>query len=142
MSRGITIYVVDPDVAIGDALSTLIATYDAAVQLFSDAETVLASATLWDIECGCLMTDANLPGMSGLSLLRRLRAQGFALPMIVFTNTFTDEMRRQALAFGATDVIDKRLINAFLMERLSEYLPSTQKLSRVGPDRSADPSSN
>ena len=123
------VHVVDPDEAIGEALSTLLGTYDIYVRAFSDAESFLRARSSWGSDHGCLLIEANLPGLNGLSLLRQLRDQGSSLPVIVLTNTQNSDLVRQALEFGATEVIEKSLINAFLVGRLPELLPGAAKLT-------------
>ena len=123
------VHVVDPDEAIGEALCALLGTYDINVQTFSDAESFLRARSSWDSDHGCLLIEANLPGLNGLSLLRRLRGQGSSIPVIVLTTTQNPDLVRQALQFGATEVIEKSLINAFLVGRLPELLPGAAKLA-------------
>ncbi|MFT4584582.1 MAG: FixJ family two-component response regulator [Gammaproteobacteria bacterium] len=121
------VYVVDGDDAIVEGLTTLLNTYNIRVKAFPDAENFLHAETLRDTAGACLITALELPGMSGLSLLRKLRARNASLPIIVLTNTVDRNLNHQALALGATDVIDKPLINAFLMERLVKLIPNRGK---------------
>ena len=122
------VHVVDPDEAIGEALSALLDTYEIDVRTFPDAESFVPARSSWDTAHGCVLIEINLPGLSGLWLLRWLRAQGFSLPVVILTNTRNDDIERHALEFGATDVIEKPFINAFLVERLSELLPGAEQL--------------
>ncbi len=123
------VHVVDPDEAIGEALSALLGTYGIYVRAFSDAESFLRARSSWGSDPGCLLIEANLPGLNGLSLLRQLRDQGSSLPVIVLTTTQNSALERQALQFGATEVIEKSLINAFLVGRLPELLPGIAKFA-------------
>lgn len=54
-----------------------------------------------------VLTDWNMPGMSGLDLLRTVRAAGDETPFIFITSEGTDEMRALALHSGARDLITK-----------------------------------
>ena len=72
------------------------------------------------------MVEANLPGMGSLTFLRRLRAQGIDLPVVVLTSTSNRAIADQALQAGAVDVIDKPLVNDRLLRRLREVLKQVQ----------------
>ncbi len=124
MQHHTIVYVIDPDEGIGEALTTLLGTYGIHVRYFPDANNFLQAFPTGDIKHGCLLVEACLPGLSGLAMLRRLRAQGCELPVIVLNNSASDDISHQALRLGATDVLEKPLINAFLMERLAELLPN------------------
>lgn len=128
------VHIVDPDESIGEALFALLATYGIAVRCYSDAESFLQTYTPGTKETGCLLVENNLPRMSGLSLIRELRENGFRLAAIIMTNTISAGFRAHALRSGATEVIEKPLMNGFLLERLRELLP--------GANRLMDPSSS
>lgn len=128
MQQDNIVYIVDPDKAIGEAVTALLATYGIPVQTFPSAEGFLDACPAEGRGRACLLVESDLPGLSGLALLQRLRAQGFSLPVIVLTNTASREVRRQAQQLGATDVIEKSLANEFLVTRLSELLPGTSHL--------------
>lgn len=120
-----TIYVVDPDSAIAEATATLFGTYGLYVRTFPDAEAFLEFRAHGNVQDGCVMVEVNLPGLSGLALLRQLRAEGLNLPIIILTNAHEPSMHRQAVRFGADRVVEKPLINDMLtytvMSVLREY---------------------
>jgi signal transduction histidine kinase len=65
----------------------------------------------------CVMTDHNMSGMDGLTLIRRLRADDRFIPLILMTG-FGDEMlATAALRGGASDYIPKARINAHSLRR-------------------------
>lgn len=106
-----TLYVVDADTAITEAIATLLGTYDLNVRTFVDAETFLEFRAYGTMRDGCIMIEVNLPGRGGLALLRQLRAEGVTLPVIILTNAHEPAMHRQAVRFGADRVVEKPLIN-------------------------------
>ena len=70
-----------------------------------------------------LVLDMHLPGMSGLSLCKRLQEAGSRLP-IVFITAYEDEaMRAEALATGCLDYLQK----PFEAERLTAALERAAK---------------
>lgn len=109
-----TVYVVDPDPAIAEAVTALLGTYDLPVRAFLDAESFLAFRAVETIGRGCIMIEVNLPGLNGLALLRQLRAEGPDLPIIILTNAHAPAMHDQAVRFGADRLVEKPLINDML----------------------------
>jgi two-component system response regulator FixJ len=110
-----TLAIVDDDPAVRHALTFA---FDAAginVASFADAESTLraAGARAWR----CLVLDHNLPGMSGLDLLDRLRARGIEAPAILITTNPSIEMRTRAGRSG-TEICEKPLLGDRLVERV------------------------
>ena len=60
-------------------------------------------------ETACLITDLNMPGMSGLELQAYLRRAGHGTPIIIVTAYPTEESRTCALNDGATSFLTKPL---------------------------------
>lgn len=98
-SSKLTVAVVDDDEAIRDALSNLLASLDLGVATFASAEEFLASSAC-DV-AACLITDVQMPGMSGLDLQRHLIGNGNRIPVILITAFPRDHVRQQAEADGA-----------------------------------------
>ena len=65
------------------ALSNLLASLDLGVATFASAEEFLASPACR--AAACLITDVQMPGMSGLDLQRHLADSGNRLPVILIT---------------------------------------------------------
>jgi two-component system CheB/CheR fusion protein len=56
---------------------------------------------------GCLLVDARLPGLTGLELIERLRADGHALPTIMMTGDGDIPLAVEAMKAGVLDFIEK-----------------------------------
>ena len=69
------------------------------------AEEFLKSNRLDDT--ACLISDVEMPGMSGIELQNRLIAQGHRLPVIFITAYSKSKARAQAFASGALGFFDK-----------------------------------
>jgi CheY-like chemotaxis protein len=69
-----------------------------------------------------ILSDINMPGMSGLELLRNLRQQGITIPMYMISAYETGPYRRQSEELGADGFLPKPLdfdsIRALVMGRL------------------------
>ena len=113
-----TIYVIDPDEAVHDALTTLLGANGIRVVCYPDAEAFLNSSIVFRAMHGFLLLEANLPGMGSLALLRRLRDQGVNLPVVVLTSTSNRDIAEQVMKAGAVEVIEKPLVSDRLLELL------------------------
>jgi two-component system CheB/CheR fusion protein len=113
-----TVYVIDPDEGVHDAITTLLGANGTRVACYPNAEAFFDSTCAHSLSRGCLLVEANLPGMGSLAFLRRLRAQGVDLPVLVLTSTSNREIANQALKAGAVEVIEKPLVGGRLLNRL------------------------
>jgi putative nucleotidyltransferase with HDIG domain len=55
----------------------------------------------------CVFTDIMMPNMSGLELIKRIKAQDVSLPIIVITGYASLEIAIDAMKYGASDFISK-----------------------------------
>jgi FixJ family two-component response regulator len=88
---------------------------------FSSGHAFLNSEQL--IKTACLISDINMPEMSGLQLQDNLRARRHNIPIIFITAFPDDKIRSQALAQGAVCFLDK----PFEGEALSRCIDSALK---------------
>ena len=75
-------------------------------------------------ETACLITDLNMPGMSGLELQAYLRSAGHRMPIIIVTAYATEEHRSRALKDGATSFLTKPLDERMLLGCLAQAIVS------------------
>jgi two-component system OmpR family response regulator len=71
-----------------------------------------------------VLLDVMLPGLGGLEVLRRIRLQDIALPVIVCTACDSEEERASALAAGANDYVVKPWSLACLERRIRQLAKS------------------
>jgi two-component system copper resistance phosphate regulon response regulator CusR len=81
-----------------------------------------ALARMRDSEVDLLVLDLGLSDMDGLDVLRRLRADGNRLPVIVLTARGEVEDRVEGLAVGADDYLTKPFAFDELLERVRARL--------------------
>ncbi len=101
-----TVFVVDDDQGVRESLSWLISSIALEVETFDSARAFLTAFT--PERGGCLLVDVRMPGMSGLELHRRLKAENPAcLPVIIITGHGDVQMAVRAMKEGAFDFIEK-----------------------------------
>jgi FixJ family two-component response regulator len=100
-----TVFIVDDDASVRDALSLLLSLRGYTTATFASAEDFLSAIQpAWR---GCVVLDIRMPGMSGLELQRCLRDAGPTLPVIVITAHGDVAAARQAFLADAVDFIEK-----------------------------------
>lgn len=100
-----TVYIVDDDASVRDALSLLLSLRGYLTASFASAEDFLAALRPdWR---GCVVADIRMPGMSGLELQRALAERGPSLPVIVITAHGDVAAARQAFLADAVDFLEK-----------------------------------
>ena len=113
-----TVYVVDPDESVHDALSTLLQSAKVRVEGFRTPEAFLNACATRHTDSFCLLLEANLSGIGSLELIRTVHEQKSHVPIIVLASTADSDIAAQALKAGALDVIDKPLFGVHLLERV------------------------
>jgi two-component system CheB/CheR fusion protein len=123
------IYVVDDDRRVREALRSVLEDDGRTVEDFGDCEAFLAA--LQPGREACLLVDAYLPGMSGLALLQRLRADGHEMPAVMITGNADVTMAVQAMKAGATDFIEKPIGPEELLASVERALEHSQDASKL-----------
>ena len=120
MLTGPVVFVVDDDSSVRTAISRLLASVGLPVQDFASAEEFLAQ-----LECspaGCLILDVRMPGCSGLDLQRRLREEGYELPVIFISAHADVALTVRAMRAGALQVFTKPFDDQALLDTVYEAL--------------------
>lgn len=105
MASECVIHVVEDDQPMRDSLVMLLEEAGYKVRAYAMAEDLMALGAA--TEPGCVVSDVRMPGMDGLTLLRRLRAGGSALPLILITGHGDISMAVTAMKAGAFDFLEK-----------------------------------
>jgi len=111
-----TISIIDDDQVVREATGDLVQSLGYEVATFESAERFLESGRL--AETSCLITDLQMPGLSGLDLQSRLIAEGQRIPVIFITAFPEERFRRRAMNAGAVGFLSK----PFDEESLIRYL--------------------
>jgi two-component system, LuxR family, response regulator FixJ len=102
-----TVFVVDNDDAICDALGMLLRAAGQHVETFNSALAFLNDYR--PHRSGCLVLDIRMPGMSGLELQDELHKRRMTIPIVFLTGHGDVPMAVRALKKGAVDFIEKPL---------------------------------
>ncbi len=108
------IAIVDDDQSVQRALQDLIESEGLSTVCFGSAEEFLDSGA--QDEAGCLIADIRMPGMSGIELQVKLKADRCHIPIIFITAHGDAKMRIQAMRDGAVEFLTKPFDNAVLLE--------------------------
>jgi FixJ family two-component response regulator len=116
--------VIEADATDRRQLCALLRNLNAEVQDYDSAESYLASPT--EHSSSCLITDMSLPGMSGLELLKRLRANHAAPPVILLGEDADVRAAVAAMREGAVDFIEKTHVDFAIVRRVAYLLDHSQ----------------
>lgn len=111
-----TIFVVDDESAVRDALTCLLEAEGFAVRTYESGAAFLAAYQLG--QPGCLLLDVRMHGMSGLQLQARLAQMEATVPTIIITGHGEIPMAVQAMSAGALDFLEKPVNAERLVERV------------------------
>lgn len=114
-----TVYIVEPDDGIREAIQTFLESFNVPVQVFSDADEFLRTAGIH--ARGCLIVEAELPGLDGLGLVKHLRGRNIDIPFILLSDEITPEYERRAIQDGASAVLKKPLTNDNVITQLQRF---------------------
>ena len=114
--------IVDDDRSVQMALKDLMESAGLAARCFGSAEEFLQ----WDHrnDTACLVADIRMPGMSGLELQAKLKAEGSRIPIIFITAHGDTKMKMQAMKEGAVEFLSKPFDDEVLLEKVRPALKS------------------
>ncbi|MES2938326.1 MAG: response regulator [Pseudomonadota bacterium] len=115
-----TVFIVDDDASVRDALSLLLSLYGYPTAVFARAEDFLgALAADWR---GVVLADIRMPGLSGLEMQARLALHPSRLPVIIITGHGDIEAARQAFKANAVDFLEKPFDDAVLLKAVEKAM--------------------
>lgn len=108
------IMIIDDDKEVRSAIENLVQSYGFEACTFASAEEFLASSLVE--QTTCLISDIQMPGMSGVELQATLLGQGRRVPIIFITAFPEQRLRRQVEASGAIGFLSKPFDAGALMD--------------------------
>jgi two-component system, chemotaxis family, CheB/CheR fusion protein len=133
--RSSTIFVVDDDSAVREALGDLLREDGRTVEIYASSEAFLDAYHPGGE--GCLLVDARMPGMGGLALLQRLQSEGMRLPAIMITGQGDVPMAVEAMRAGAADFIEKPIRRDELFASIEHALEQVRDSAKLAVRREA-----
>lgn len=134
MTEGV-VHVVDDDPAVRDSLAFLLEEASLQARLYDRPSALLSS--IGRLEPGCILTDVRMPEMTGLDLIRRLRAQGVSHPVIVMTGHADVPLAIEAMRLGVSDFIEKPFDDELLVVSIEAATKEGLALNQRESDRTA-----
>ena len=116
--RGSEIFVVDDDELIRDTLSALFTPEGCRVTCFAEGYSFLAAAR--SRVPACILLDVNMPGRSGLEMLRELDAPHYPAPILIVSGQRDVPTAVNAIKYGALDFIEKPFDAAAVTARVQD----------------------
>ena len=114
------ISIIDDDEFMLDAVRNLVRSLGYSAAMFSSAEDYLRSDRLRD--CACVITDLQMPGMSGADLQDRLIADGLRTPIIFMTAYSDERAHKRVMDAGAFGFLSKPFDDECLIKCIDEAL--------------------
>jgi FixJ family two-component response regulator len=117
MSQTQMVSIVDDDPLAREGIRELVESLGYKALAFVSAHDFLQSGAV--AATGCLITDLQMPGLSGLDLQERLHAQGYRTPVILITAYPNEKHRSRAMSAGAIGFLSKPFAERCLVECLT-----------------------
>jgi len=127
--------VVDDDPDACEAISGLLEQSGYAVEAAPDPAHALARMA--EVRPDLVVSDLQMPGMSGLELIRRIEARQPGTPVILVTGAETQDLCTGAKQYGAVDCLTKPVSPEELLWAIERALVCRPARMHAGPRASA-----
>lgn len=129
LSTDKNVYIVDDDSTIRESLARFLSTHGFQVHTFANAKDYLHN--LDQATVGCLVSDIDMPEMTGLQLQRKLNDLKCVRPTIFITGHGNVNMAVEAMKIGAFDFIEKPFDPGLLMAKINLAIDKYQQKIQV-----------
>lgn len=126
------VHLIDDDADVRDSLAFLLSTADINATTYDSASGFLAVA---ESARGCVITDIRMPEIDGMELVRRLKAMGVNLPIIVITGHGDVPLAVEAMKAGVTDFIEKPFDEDVILGAVRQALKARAELAAAAGER-------
>ncbi|WP_226005066.1 bacterio-opsin activator domain-containing protein [Natrinema salinisoli] len=107
MTKPITVLVVDNEPGFADLAGEMLEREHDAIEAEAATDGAEALAVLERRAVDCIVSDYEMPEMTGLELLERVRDDDPDLPFVLFTGRGSEEIASEAIAAGVTQYLQK-----------------------------------
>jgi FixJ family two-component response regulator len=115
-----TVFVVDDDASVREALQGLIRSAGFGVETYATAQAFLAGPRAEGPSC--LVLDVRLPGLSGLDLQQRMAELDLPIPIIFLTGRGDVPTSVRAMKAGAVEFLTKPFVDGDLLQAIHEAI--------------------
>jgi PAS domain S-box-containing protein len=129
---GVRVLYIDDDDAIVYLMKRLLESKGYCVSGYTDQNEALAAARAEPGRFDVVMTDYNMPGMSGLDVARALREIRADLPIILASGNITEELRVHAPGAGVNELVFKPNTVEELCEAIDRQVQALRRERKAG----------
>lgn len=133
MPDQIRLALIDDDAAVLDSLRLYLASNGMVVSAFSTADAFLAAAGPAGT-VDCVVADVRMPGLSGIDLVKEMKARGGTPPIILITAHGDIDMAVAAIKLGAFDFLEKPFDERRLLESIRAAVGAARRAHAEAPD--------
>jgi two-component system response regulator FixJ len=119
------VHVIDDNADVRSSLALLLKSVAIDAQTYATADEFLHQLRQAPNRSGVLLLDVRMPGMSGMTLLERLRSEHPSLRVVMMTGHGDIDMAVRAMKLGAIDFISKPFSSQDLLDRIQEIVRQT-----------------
>ncbi|QAU48335.1 response regulator FixJ [Bradyrhizobium guangzhouense] len=123
------VYVIDDDEAMRDSLNFLLDSSGYSVTLFDDAQRFLDA--LPGLAFGCVLSDVRMPGIDGIELLKLMKAQHSAFPILIMTGHGDVPLAVEAMKLGAVDFLEKPFEDDRLLTMIESAIRQAEPAAKI-----------
>jgi CheY-like chemotaxis protein len=120
MSLSLRIAVIDDDEEMRLALDDLLSSFSHLVRCYADGNVFLDA--LEEFQPDMIVTDYQMPGLTGLEIIKTLRATGVPTPAVLITAFASEPMRKAAIEAGCLALLKKPFEPSDLISLLDETI--------------------
>jgi two-component system response regulator FixJ len=133
--EAVVVHVIDDDDAMRESMSFLLSTAGLESKVYESPVAFLEELPLE--APACVITDVRMPQMSGIDLLKRLRADNREVPVIVITGHGDVPLAVEAMKLGAADFIEKPFPDETLIDAVRRAMDRPTATNETSPERAA-----
>ncbi len=135
-ARPKTVYIVDDDPAVRDALGVVFSLEGFSVRGFENGADFLSAARREAPDC--VLLDVHMPGKSGMDILNEIDAPSYAAPIFIISGQGDIPMAVTAIKAGALDFIEKPFDAETVVQHVQEALDARDKAAERDDDVTLD----
>jgi len=125
MTHAATVHLIDDDDSFLRAAARLLRASGFRVKVYASARDFLDDAG--QEHQGCVISDLQMPGMSGLELQDAMHGKGITLPLVFLTGNGDIPSTVSAMRKGAVDFLEKRAPKQQLLDAVNRALELDEK---------------